>query len=136
MPRMTTSPARAPSEPQWRRAALTAGGVAPAAWVGVLVPFLRYGPDADQSLLVGLCALVFSFLTTHLLRRLWSEPARESTGRAVHGRRLASAFEVLVAVAILVGALAPPGVAVVGTVLLGACLAAFLGALALAVPRP
>jgi hypothetical protein len=133
---MTTSPVRAPGLRSWRRSALLAGALATVAWVLLLIPVLRHGPSANQNLIVGLCALVLSFLTTHLLRRMWTDPAYQPRSRAELGRRLAAAFEILLAITIVVGLVDLPGVAVLGAVLGCAALASFLAALALALPRP
>ena len=127
---------QAPSGMQFRRAALAAGAVAISAWTAGLVPVLRHGTDVDQNLWIGLVAFVSSFLTTHLLVRMWKATEHAGSGRAVVGRRLAVAFELLFAFTVVLGLLDPPGFVVVGSVLLGAALVCLVAAVALAVPRP
>ncbi len=131
---MTRTSAQAPSGMQFRRAALAAGAVAIAALAAALL--LRSGPDVDRYLWIGLVAVVAAFLTTHLLVRMWKAEQHAGSRRAVVGRRLAVAFELLFAVTVVLGLLEPPGFVVVGRVLLGAALASLVAAVALAVPRP
>jgi hypothetical protein len=133
---MRTSPAQAPPRLPWRRAALVAGTVALVAWAAALYPALRHGSDVDQNPFPGLTAVVASFLTTHLLVRMWRDEQYADSGRAVPGRRLATAFEVLLAATIVAGLLGLPRSDILGTVLLSAALVSLVAAVAIAVPRP
>jgi hypothetical protein len=132
---MGTNPAQAPPRLPWRRAALAAGAVALLSWAAVLYPVLRHGSDVDQNLAVSICALVSSFLTTHLLARMWRDDQYADSSRAVPGRRLATAFELLLVAAVLIGLLGLPGSTVLVAVLACAALASLVAATGLAVPR-
>jgi hypothetical protein len=133
---MTSSPVRAPSRLPRRRSALLCGAAATAAWIAMLTPILQHGTQVDQNLGVSLAAVVLSFGTTHLLGRMWAAPEYRSSNPAVLGRRLAHAFEILFAITIVVGLVDPPGGVAIEDVLAVALLAAFFGALVLALPRP
>jgi hypothetical protein len=117
----------------WRRGALALGAVATAAWATLLVPGFVEGGSGAASV-ASWIAFVLSFGTTYLLSRMWSHDSYAGNAQAVLGRRLSAAFEILVAVIIvlsLVG-VGEPLILVLGYT----ALACFLAALVLALPRP
>jgi hypothetical protein len=130
---MTTDPQRTKARIPWRRGALALGAVATAAWATLLVPGFVEGGSGAASV-ASWIAFVLSFGTTYLLSRMWSHDSYAGNAQAVLGRRLSAAFEILVAVIIvlsLVG-VGEPLILVLGYT----ALACFLAALVLALPRP
>jgi hypothetical protein len=131
---MTTDPHPAESRIPWRRGALALGSVASAAWTVLLVMVVSGGGSSAVAGVASWIALVLSFGTTYLLTRMWSHASYAGNPQAVLGRRLSAAFEILVAV-IVVLALAGAGVPL--QLVLGyTAVACFLAALVLALPRP
>src|SRR5688500_9943453 len=130
---MTTDPRRTESRIPWRRGALALGAVATAAWVVLLVMGVV---DGGSSAVVGIAswiALVLSFGATYLLSRMWSHESYAGYAQAVLGRRLSAAFEIMVAVIVV---LALSGIGLPLQLVLGyTAVACFLAALVLALPR-
>jgi hypothetical protein len=131
---MTTDPQRTEAGVPWRRRALTLGGLATAAWATVLGAGLL---DRASSAVVNVAswlALVLSFVTTYLLSRMWSHASYAGNAPAALGRRLSAAFEILVAVIVV---LAVVGVGAPLLLVLGCtAVACFFAALVLGLRRP
>jgi hypothetical protein len=131
---MTTDPHPAEGRIPWRRGALALGAVASAAWVVLLVMGVAGRGTTAVAGIASWIALVLSFGTTYLLTRMWSHPSYAGNAQAVLGRRLSAAFEILVAVIVV---LALSGMGVPLQLVLGyTAVACFLAALVLALPRP
>jgi hypothetical protein len=131
---MTSDPSRPEGRIPRRRAALTLGAVATAAWAVLLVVSSVDGGSSAVAAVASWIALALSFGTTYLLTRMWSHAAYAGNAQAVLGRRLSAAFEILVA---LIVVLAIAGVGVPVQLVLGyTAVACFLAALVLALPRP
>jgi hypothetical protein len=131
---MTTDPQRTEARIPWRRGALTLGAVATAAWVTLLGLGLVDGGSSAVASIASWIALVLSFGTTYLLGRMWSHPSYAGNAQATLGRRLSAAFEILVAVIVV---LALVGIGVPLLLVLGyTAVACFLAALVLALARP
>src|SRR5687767_16041787 len=106
---MTTDPQRTEGHIPWRRGALALGAAATAAWATLLVLGFVDGGSSGAASVTSWIALVLSFGTTYLLSRMWSNDSYAGNAQAVLGRRLSAAFEILVAV-IVVLSLAGVGV--------------------------
>jgi hypothetical protein len=131
---MTTDPRRTAGGVPWRRGALALGAVATAAWAALLVLGFVDGGSSAVASVAAWIALVLSFGTTYLLSRMWSHVSYAGNAQAVLGRRLSAAFEILVAVIVV---LALAGIGVPLQLVLGyTAVACFLAALVLALPRP
>jgi hypothetical protein len=131
---MTTDPRPPAGHIPWRRGALALGAVASTAWVVLLVMGVAGRGSSVVAGIAAWVALVLSFGTTYLLTRMWSHASYAGNAQAVLGRRLSAAFEILVAV-IVVLALTGAGGAL--QFALGyTAVACFLAALVLALPRP
>lgn len=131
---MTTYPRPPVAHIPWRRGALALGAVASAAWVVLLVMGVAGRGSSVGAGIASWIALVLSFGTTYLLTRMWSHASYAGNAQAVFGRRLSAAFEILVAVLIVL-ALIRAGVTL--QLVLGyTAVACFLAALVLALPRP
>jgi hypothetical protein len=131
---MTTDPRRTEGRIPWRRGALILGAVATAAWVVLLVMEFVDGGSSAVAGVASWIALVLSFGTTYLLSRMWSHTLYAGNPHAVLGRRLSAAFEILVAVIVV---LALSGIGVPLQLVLGyTAVACFLAALVLALRRP
>jgi putative flippase GtrA len=131
---MARRPARTEGHVPWRRRALTVGAVATLAWGSLLLLSLTDGVRSTLGSVSVWLAVVLSFLTSYLLQRMWSDGSYAASKEAVLGRRLSAAFEILIAVVIVLG-LADVGVPL-QLVLAYTAVACFLAALVLAVPRP
>jgi hypothetical protein len=130
---MTTDPRRTGGRIPWRRGALALGAVATTAWLFLLVVAGAGGSSTVVAIATWL-ALVLSFGTTYLLSRMWSHVSYAGNPQAVLGRRLSAAFEILVAVLVV---LALTDIGVPLQLVLGyTAVACFLAALVLALPRP
>src|SRR5215217_9253164 len=131
---MTTAPRRTGDRIPWRRGALALGAVATAAWAVLLI--LGFAGDGS-SVVAGVAswiAFVLSFGTTYLLTRMWSHASYAGNPQAILGRRLSAAFEILVAVIVVLGL---AGVGVPLQQVFGyTAVACFVAALVLALPRP
>ena len=131
---MTTDPRPAVGRIPWRRGALALGAVATATWVALLVVIAADRGSPVLETVLSWIALVLSFGTTYLLTRMWSHPSYAGNAQAVLGRRLSAAFEILVAVIVVLvlAEVAAPLQGVLGYT----AVACFLAALVLALPRP
>ena len=118
----------------WRRTALVSGAAATAAWLGLLLLTLVKGTEGARSFagaVLALTGLVLSFVTTFLLRKMWSGDAYLGAPR--HGRLLAAAFEILIALAIILSILQGGALQVL---LAWTGVVCFLAAFVLALPAP
>ncbi|UOY02635.1 hypothetical protein [Blastococcus sp. PRF04-17] len=131
---MTADPVPATGHVPWRRSALFFGTVATTAWLGLVLLTLVHGTDGARSFagaVLALAGLVLSFVTTVLLRRMWSGDAYRGAPRL--GRLLAAAFEILIALAIILSVLQG---GVVQVLLAWTAVVCFLAAFVLALPAP
>jgi hypothetical protein len=129
-----TTPVPATQHVPWRRSALFAGALATTAWAGLLLLTVVRGTDGARSFagaVLALCGLVLSFVATYLLRKMWSGDAYLGAPRT--GRLLAAAFEILIAVAIILSILQG---GVVQILLAWTAVICFLAAFVLALPAP
>jgi hypothetical protein len=131
---MTTEPLGSESRIPWRRGALILGAVATTVWIALLLLGVAGRGASALAGIASWIALVLSFGTTYLLTRMWAHAVYADDRQAVLGRRLSGAFEILVAVLVVLG-LADVGIGpqlVVGYT----AVACFLATLVLALPRP
>jgi NADH:ubiquinone oxidoreductase subunit 2 (subunit N) len=131
---MTANSVPATGHVPWRRSALFFGVVASTAWLGLLLLTVARGTEGAQSYagaVLALAGLVFSFVTTFLLRRMWSGDAYLGAPRT--GRLLAAAFEIFIALAIILSILQG---GVVQVLLAWTAVVCFLAAFVLALPAP
>jgi hypothetical protein len=132
---MTAEPAPATDRVPWRRSALAVGAAATAAWLGLLLLTAVHGADGARSFagaVFALTGLVLSFITTNLLRRMWA--GWGYGGGPALGRRLALAFEVLVALAIVLNVMT--SAQSIQVMLAWTAVVCFLAAYVLAIPAP
>lgn len=131
---MTTEPHRTEGRIPWRRGALLLGAVATTAWIVLLLMGVAGRGSSPVAGIASWIALVLSFGTTYLLTRMWAHVSYAGNPQAVLGRRLSGAFEILVAVLVVLGL---AGVATGLQLVVGyTAVACFLAALTLALPRP
>jgi len=131
---VTANPVPATEHVPWRRSALFFGAVATSAWLGLLLLTLMRGTEGARSFagaVLALAGLVLSFVTTFLLRKMWSGEAYVGAPRL--GRLLAAAFEIFIALAIILSILQGGAIQVL---LAWTAVVCFLAAFVLALPRP